>query len=51
MCSAITVEPLDQAFANLYDYLKPGGSLVSLFSGRWSVFGVVNQVLVDAYVN
>jgi SAM-dependent methyltransferase len=41
------VKPLKQALNNLHEYLKPGGTLVSLFSGRWSVFGVVNQLMPD----
>jgi len=36
------VKQLDRAFDNIYTYLKPGGALVSLFSGKWSAFGVVN---------
>ena len=42
------VERLDSAFANLHAYLKPGGTLVSLFSGKWSAFGVVNRLLPDS---
>ena len=42
------VRPLDQALDNLHSYLKPGGTLVSLFSGSWSVFGIVNRLLPNA---
>ncbi len=36
---------METAIGNIYRYLRPGGSLVSLFSGRWSVFGVLNRLL------
>lgn len=39
------VESLSAALDNLYGYLKPGGCLISLFSGKWSAFGVANRVL------
>lgn len=42
------VKPLDVALDNLFTYLKPGGTLVSLFSGGWSAFGVVNRLLPNA---
>ena len=42
------VKPLDGALDNVYEYLHPGGALVSQFSGRWSVFGILNQLIPDA---
>ncbi len=42
------IEPLDAALDNLHAYLKAGGALISLFSGRWSAFGVVNRLIPDA---
>ena len=42
------VKPLDQAFDNLHSYLLPGGMLVSLFSGKRSAFGVLNQLIPNA---
>jgi SAM-dependent methyltransferase len=42
------VTPLAQAFDNLHAYLRPGGTLISFFSGRWSMFGIVNQLLPNA---
>jgi SAM-dependent methyltransferase len=39
------VRSLDAVLQNLYGYLAPGGSLVSLFSGRWSAFGVINRLV------
>lgn len=45
------VKPLDVALDNVRDYLKPGGTLVSLFSGGWSAFGVVNRLLPNAIGN
>jgi len=43
------LKPLGSALDNLHSYLKPGGSLISLFSGRWSAFGVANRLLPDAF--
>ena len=34
-----------RALANMREYLVPGGRLVALLSGRFSVFGVVNSVI------
>jgi SAM-dependent methyltransferase len=42
------VKPLGAALDNLHAYLRTGGTLVSLFSGRWSVFGVANRLIPDA---
>ncbi len=42
------VKPLDAALNNLHAYLNPGGTLVSLFSGRWSAFAVINRLIPDA---
>lgn len=42
------VKPLDVAFDNIHSYLRSGGTLVSLFSGKWSAFGVVNQAMPNA---
>jgi len=45
------VKSLDRAFANLHSYLRRGGSLITLFSGKWSAFGVMNQLLPNAIGN
>ncbi len=42
------IKPLGAALDNLHAYLKPGGTLISLFSGRWSAFGVVNRLIPNA---
>lgn len=42
------VKALDVAFANVHRYLRPDGTLVSLFSGRWSAFAILNQLVPDA---
>lgn len=39
------VKDLDGTISNVRRYLRPGGTLVTLFSGSWSAFGVVNRVL------
>lgn len=39
------VKPLDAALNNMHAYLRPGGVLVSFFSGGLSVFGVVNRLI------
>ena len=42
------VPSLAAALDNLHGYLRPGGILISLFSGKWSAFGVTNRLLPDA---
>lgn len=42
------VKPLEVALNNIYQYLKPGGSLVSVLSGGWSVFAIVNRLIPSA---
>lgn len=39
------VRDLEGTIANIRRYLRPGGLLVTLFSGSWSAFGVINRVL------
>jgi SAM-dependent methyltransferase len=39
------VKPLDGVLSALHAYLRPGGTLISMFSGKWSIFGVINMVL------
>lgn len=39
------VSPLALAFDNIHAYLKPGGSLVALFSGRYSPMALINRAL------
>lgn len=39
------VKPLDRAIENIYSYLRPGGALVALLSGRFSAFALVNQLV------
>ncbi len=41
------VRPLGVAIENLRTYLRPGGHLISLFSGGLSAFGIANRVLPD----
>jgi SAM-dependent methyltransferase len=41
------VSSLEAVLRNARDYLKPGGTLVSQFSGRWAAYAVVNRLLVD----
>jgi SAM-dependent methyltransferase len=42
------VRSLPAAFDNIRSYLVPGGRLVVIFSGAWSVFGLANRVLPHA---
>ena len=42
------VKPMDVALGNIHRYLRADGALVSLFSGKWSAFGVLNQIVPDA---
>ncbi len=37
------VKPLDRAFANIYSYLRPAGTLVAQLSGKFSVFALINR--------
>jgi SAM-dependent methyltransferase len=39
------VRPIEQAFANMHAYLRPGGVLVAHLSGGRSAFAVVNRVI------
>ncbi len=39
------VKPLEVALANLHAYLRPGGYLVVQFSGTFSAFGIMNQLI------
>jgi SAM-dependent methyltransferase len=39
------VAPLDRALANIGRYLRPGGELVALFSGRYSPMAVLNRAM------
>ena len=41
------VEDLESTTANIHRYLKPGGRFVALFSGAWSLFGLINRALPD----
>lgn len=38
------VKPLDVALDNFSSYLRPGGSMVALLSGSFSLFGIVNKL-------
>jgi SAM-dependent methyltransferase len=42
------VRDLEATVSNVHGYLRPGGRFVALFSGAWSVFGVINRILPDA---
>jgi SAM-dependent methyltransferase len=42
------VKAMDVALDNIHRYLHVDGALVSLFSGKWSAFGILNQVVPDA---
>jgi SAM-dependent methyltransferase len=39
------VASLEAVLRNTHAYLKPGGTLVSLFSGRWGAYAVLNRLL------
>jgi len=39
------VKPLEDAFENIHYYLKPGGRMITQFSGTFSIFGLINQVV------
>jgi hypothetical protein len=39
------VKPLEAAFENIHYYLKPGGRMLTQFSGTFSIFGLINQVI------
>lgn len=39
------VQPLDVAFENLRAYLRPGGRLVALLSGKFSLFALLSQAI------
>jgi SAM-dependent methyltransferase len=41
------VKPLDVAIENLRLYLRPGGRLIAQMSGKFAVFGLLNQALPD----
>lgn len=41
------VKDLAATIENIHRYLAPNGRLVAQFSGSWSAFGVINQVLPD----
>jgi cyclopropane fatty-acyl-phospholipid synthase-like methyltransferase len=42
------VKPLDAALDNVHCYLRPGGTLISTFSGKWSAFGILNTIVPNA---
>jgi SAM-dependent methyltransferase len=42
------VDDLSVAFANVHDYLKPGGWFITMFSGRWAAFSVASRILPHA---
>ncbi|MGI8707386.1 MAG: class I SAM-dependent methyltransferase [Actinomycetota bacterium] len=39
------VRSLRAAFDNAHAYLRPGGRMVALFSGRWSIFALLNRLV------
>jgi SAM-dependent methyltransferase len=39
------VRPLDRAFENMRSYLRPDGRVLAVFSGRFSIFGLVNLLV------
>lgn len=39
------VKPLDVAIENCRHYLRPGGRLIAQMSGKFAVFGLINQAL------
>lgn len=41
------VEDLEVTLEHIRRYLKPDGLFVALFSGSWSIFGVINRLLPD----
>ena len=38
---------LQLAFDNVYRYLRPGGAFVSLFSGSYSAYAILNRLIPD----
>jgi 2-polyprenyl-6-hydroxyphenyl methylase/3-demethylubiquinone-9 3-methyltransferase len=41
------VASTERALANMHRYLRPGGALVAVLSGRFAVYGVVNRLVPD----
>jgi SAM-dependent methyltransferase len=41
------VKPLNAALENIRSYLRPGGRFVATLSGRFSAFGLLNQVVPE----
>jgi SAM-dependent methyltransferase len=41
------VKPLEAALENVRAYLRPGGRFVATLSGRFSAFGLLNQVIPE----
>lgn len=39
------VDPLDVALQNIASYLRPGGTLIALFSGRYSPMALINRAM------
>lgn len=39
------VRSLEQALANMHAYLHPRGTMVAQFSGKYSVFGIINSLV------
>lgn len=39
------IKPLADALENCRNYLRPGGTMIALFSGTFSAFGLVNRVV------
>jgi SAM-dependent methyltransferase len=39
------VKPLEDVLNALHSYLRPGGTLISMFSGKWSIFGIINAII------
>jgi 2-polyprenyl-6-hydroxyphenyl methylase/3-demethylubiquinone-9 3-methyltransferase len=40
---------LDRSLENVRLYLRPGGTFVAMFSGRFSVFGVLNALIPESW--
>lgn len=43
------IKNVPMALDNMRAYLRPGGRLVVLFSGKWSVFGALNMLLPSKF--
>jgi SAM-dependent methyltransferase len=43
------VRSLDSSLNNAFEYTRPGGQLIAQFSGAYSMFGLINQVVPSSF--